>query len=391
MWCSISRLPVCLSLAIVVMAGGILSVPHDALAQSAASEVATSTNGLGEINTTATPRQQAWLQASIDQRARLAEKLGDEGTRVFAKAKGYESIFDGTKRALAQGPDQVYRGAAGVVHVFESKGGSGQLGYAYGYAQGTPEWAVESAQQVLRSSKATPAEKLGAEAVLQAAAKGKLQVHVVRTSHVLGEPSLAVLEQSLRSTERSASLARTAINNLARVSVQGTDDVARGIKSAARVAAASSPALKTTAKAAVVVGVAVDATLRVNDGIETEHQFATGKISQEEREVAHAKNAAGMVGGWTGAFAGAKVGAAGGGAAGSFVAPGAGTAVGAAVGGAAGGVAGYFAGEAAAETAAEWVTEKVHASGSTIKDSTKEAWDWTTRKCSSGWETIAGK
>ncbi|HET6880803.1 MAG TPA: hypothetical protein VFI31_11650 [Pirellulales bacterium] len=310
---------------------------------------------------------------------RAAEKLGDSGIRYLANELGYKPIFDGAKRGLAQGPDQVYRGADGVVHAFEAKGGSSQLGRAYGYAQGTPEWAVESAKQVLRSAKATPAERLGSEAILRAAAKGKLEVHVVRTSHDIGP----VIEQTLRSTERSAKMAQTALSDLAKAAAQGADDVARGVSKVTK-ATASTAALKTTAKAAVVIGVAVDGTLRVEDAMKTEEQFARGEISQQQREVAHTKNAAGMAGGWAGAVAGAKIGGAAGAAAGSLIAPGPGTPIGAAVGGVAGGVAGYFGGEAAAEATAEWLTDQIHASGTTIKESAGDAWDWTTRMYRNG-------
>ncbi|HEV3023392.1 MAG TPA: hypothetical protein VGX76_13035 [Pirellulales bacterium] len=119
----------------------------------------------------------------------------------------------------------------------------------------------------------------------------------------------------------------------------------------------------------------VDIGRRVEDGIETERLFAEREISHEQREVAHAKNVAGMAGDWGGAFLGAKLCAAGGGAAGSFVAPGPGTAIGAVLGGAAGGVAGYLGGEAAAEATAECVTENIHASGTTITESANSAWE----------------
>ncbi|HEV3004982.1 MAG TPA: hypothetical protein VGX78_11000, partial [Pirellulales bacterium] len=323
-----------------------------------------------------TPRQQAWLRASIDQRVRLAEQLGDEGARAFARAKGWKPIFDGTRRALAFGPDQAYEDAQGVVHLLEAKGGTSRLGNAYGYAQGTPEWAVESAKRVLRSTKATPTETATAEAILRGAATGKLEIHVIRTSHVLGEPTAAVLEQSLRSTNEAATIATTAIEDLATVasrasddlarvvaggaerqapkiartviedaaavSARASDDVARAVAGGSDAVAGGSAALNTLGKAALIVGVTVDGGLRIKDGMETERQFAEGEISHEQREVAHAKNAAGMAGGWGGAFFGAKLGAAGGGAAGSCVAPGPGTAIGAVLGGAAGGVAGYL-------------------------------------------------
>jgi len=360
-------------------------------AQAVVPEVAAQTGGSATASAAGTPRQQAWLKASIDQRARLAEQLGDEGARAFANAKGWKPIFDGTRRAFAVGPDQAYQGAGGVVHVLEAKGGNSRLGNGYGHAQGTPEWAVESAKRVLRAAKVTPAERTAAEAILRAADKGRLEVHVIRTSHVLGEPRAAVLEQSLRSAKPVARIARAALKDLTKTSVQASDDVARAVTGGAEAVASGSTTLKTIGKAAVGIGVAVDGVLRVGDGIETERQFADGAISQEQREVAHAKNVAGMAGGWGGAVAGAKLGAAAGGTAGSMIAPGPGTAIGAAVGGTAGGVAGYIGGEAVAEATAEWVADEVHASGTTISEAAGNAWNWTAGHCRSGWQAVFGE
>lgn len=315
--------------------------------------------------TAGTARQQQWIKATVDQRVKLAEQLGDEGARTFAKAKGWSPVFDGKVRGVVQGPDQVYRAIDGTVHVIEAKGGSGQLGRGYGYAQGSSEWAVESAKRVLLNPAATEAERGGAVSVLEGAAKGNLQVHVVRTSHVLGEPTAAVLEQTVKSSGDTAKLAASALDDLGRKSAQIADDVVRASDDAVRVANNGGRMLRTAAKAAVPIAVAVDGGLRISDGIETERQFQAGEISQQQREVAHAKNAAGMAGGWGGALVGAKLGALGGGAAGTVVAPGPGTAVGGVVGGIAGGVAGYLGGETAAEAASEWAVDSVHAAETT--------------------------
>lgn len=328
-------------------------------------------------------RQQAWLKATVDQRVKLAEQLGDEGARTFAKAKAWTPVFDGTGRGLVQGPDQVYRASDGMVHVIEAKGGSGQLGHAYGHPQGSSEWAVEAAKKVLRHSSATEAERRGAALILDAAAKDKLQVHVVRTSHVLGEPTAAVLEQTVKCSDDAARLAQAALDDIARVVAAGIDDAALATDDVARAAAEGSTVAKTVAKVALPVAVAVDTGLRVRDGVETEQRFAAGEITSQQREVAHARNAAGMAGGWAGAWAGAELGAAGGAAAGTAVAPGPGTAIGGVVGGVAGGVAGYFGGEAAAAAAAEWAVDKVHAAGTSVSESAnsaaggvQRAWNW---------------
>jgi hypothetical protein len=52
----------------------------------------------------------------------------------------------------------------------------------------------------------------------------------------------------------------------------------------------------------VPVGIALDAGMRVVDGVETERRFEAGEISHHERAVAHGRNAAGMVGGMAAAL-----------------------------------------------------------------------------------------
>jgi hypothetical protein len=284
--------------------------------------------------------------------------------------------MDGTKRGIPQGIDQVYRGSNGLIHAIEAKGGTSQLGHAYGHPQGSSEWAVESGKRVLRSPNATAAEKAGAEAVLQAAAKRKLCVHVIRTSHVLGEPTAAVLQQSVQTSGAASNLAKTAVDGMGKMVAESGDEIARAAKGSGTIT-------KTVTKGAVVVGVVVDAGFRVNEGIATERRFESGEISVQQREVAHAKNLAGMAGGWGGAVAGAKLGAVGGGAAGSCVAPGPGTAVGGVAGGVAGGIVGYVGGEAAAESAAEWTVNAVHATGTTIGKTAQSAWSATSNAAQS--------
>ena len=104
-----------------------------------------------------TPRQQTWLRATPEERVGLAEKLGEGGARAFARQRGWQPLFDGTTRTLTQGRDQVWRSADGVIHVIEAKGGGSRLNNAYGYRQGTPEWAVRSAARVCGSPWATQA------------------------------------------------------------------------------------------------------------------------------------------------------------------------------------------------------------------------------------------
>jgi hypothetical protein len=319
----------------------------------------------------------------------IAESLGEDGARAFARSRSLNPLLDGTERSLPQGLDQVYTAADGTVHVVEAKGGGSPLGRAYGFEQGTSEWAVESAKRVATSGKAGAAEKAAAEAVLKAATQSRLEVHVIRTRHVLGEPTAAVLERSMRSTADAAKRAASALDDLARSATAGTraatsgsKAVAVATKGAAAGASTATKVLGTVAKGTVVVGVAADVGVRVHTGAEIERRFARGELDQEAREVAHAKNTAGMVGGWAGAWAGMELGAMGGGAVGTACG-GVGAPIGAAAGGLVGGVAGYFGGEAATEAAAEWAVHQVHAAGTTITGAARTASSSTARAADS--------
>jgi hypothetical protein len=116
----------------------------------------------------------------------------------------------------------------------------------------------------------------------------------------------------------------------------------------------------------VVVGVAVDAGFRVNDAVTVEKRFAAGAITQQQREVEHATNAAGFAGGWGGAIGGAKAGAAVGGMIGGPW--------GAGIGAVAGGIGGYVGGEAATEAAVEWSMNRLHHAGTTVRGTWNRMW-----------------
>lgn len=323
-------------------------------AQQLAPSAAVATSSAIE-QTGPTLRQRQYLGASDQQRVRIAEEIGEEGARAFAKSKGWTAISDGTKKGIAQGVDQVYRDPDGFVHAVEAKGGTSQPKRFHGHMQGSPEHAVEASKNVLKNPNASATQKAGAKAVIEAAAKGTLRTHVIQTSHVLGEPAAAVLKQTAKTTPAAQALAKAALKG-------GKSAAAVGGRAASKVIKVAGP-----------VGAVVDAGFRVNDGMEIEKQFQEGLISEQEREVEHAANAAGMVGGWGGALAGAKLGGIGGGAAGSCVAPGPGTVIGGTAGAVAGGVAGYIGGEAAAEAAAEWSVNKVHAAGSSVQGAANQA------------------
>ena len=236
-----------------------------------------------------TRRQLNWINASLQQRIRLAETLGEKGTRDIARLKGLRPLLDGLKRTLPQGPDQVYRGLDGMIHVFEAKGGSSQLGHAYGYPQGSPEWAVKSAERMLRSSKASVAERRAAKAIIEAAAKGKLKVSVVRVSHVLGEPTSTVVQQSVNCTDEATRLAKSSLDDLGRAATRTTDDLARaGLQSCDDVVRAGSNLADDAVRVGAVtklirspgVGAGV-VTFAVDSGISV-YQYLDGDINKSE-------------------------------------------------------------------------------------------------------------
>jgi len=135
--------------------------------------------------------------------------------------------------------------------------------------------------------------------------------------------------------------------------VRAGDDFLRSADDVARASSGAPSAIAGASAVLVPVGIALDVGMRVVDGVETERKFEAGEISRRERDVAHGRNAAGMVGGMAGAYGGAEAGAAGGATIGTFFCPGIGTAIGGFVGGLAGGIGGYFAGDAVAAAGAE--------------------------------------
>lgn len=350
----------CFLLTVAGMAAALPGTDRISTAQEAVAAVAAPSLSKSRATQPGTPRQQQWRSATPEQRVRMAEAIGEEGARHFAKARGWEPILDGTQKTLPQGLDQVYRGADGTVHVVEAKGGDSQTGHAYGHRQGSSAWAVEAAKRTLRSTKASSPEKRAAQTVLEAAAGGQLQVHVLSTGHVLGEPTATVLRQTERVSEEVARAARAAMDDLVRASGGSVEGAARSVPQAAG-ASARGAALKVVVKGTAVAGLTVDAAVHIRDALEIERQYAAGAISPQEREMAHARNVAGMTGGWAGAAAGAKLGAASGGTVGSFIAPGPGSAIGGVVGAVGGAIAGYFGGHAAGEAAAAWAVDKFHA------------------------------
>lgn len=326
-----------------------------------------------------------WIKASPIERVKLAEQIGEAGAARFAETKGWKNILNAQNKAIRQGFDQVYTSGE-IVQIVEAKGGTSPLQAGYGYKQGSSEWAVEAAKKTLQNHAASSSEKGAARLVLEAAAKKNLRVWTIRTPHLLGKPGAPVIESVVKCSEKAARLAvdYLAVYNKAAKSLAKAAEPAvaapasitsaatspavksaEGTKAASASKAIPQPLSKTTkvaknlskgGKALGVVGAAADAGIRAYAAKETEEDYQAGKITRQERNLTHAKNGAGLVGGWGGAALGAKGGAAFGATIGSVV-PGPGTAVGGFLGGAVGAVGGYFCGEAAAEKGVSSIME----------------------------------
>lgn len=398
------------------------------------------------------PDQVEWLKATPEERIRIAERIGEKGAARWAEEQGWQRLT--VNKTIPQGVDQIYRAPEGTVHVIEAKGGTSPLGRGYGYAQGTSEWAVEAVKRMLRDPNIDPATREACEEVLKAAAEKRLKVAVVRTPHVLGKPGVTIVEQIVDCSDEAARVAKEALDafrkggavagastktrpnsgnkaggtstgqpekpNSANTKPAGTTKP-KGGKATAAAAESTlvasrppvtnprspiidppfpiprAPRASLLLKGVAVAGAVADGYGRVSDVMETEARYSRGEITEQEREIAHAKNAAGCVGGWGGAWIVAKLGGEIGGAAGSCVAPGPGTVIGGTVGAMVGGVAGYFGGEEAAKLAAECAMQAVHSSGTTAAEWGYRRWEgvehfgrWTYRKAADAWHWVTG-
>lgn len=121
----------------------------------------------------------------------------------------------------------------------------------------------------------------------------------------------------------------------------------------------------------------------------TEIKFEAGDISQQEREVQHARSGGRIGGGIVGAGLGAKAGAGVGGAIGSFGGP-LGIAIGSGVGGVAGGIGGALGGEKVVADIAQSATHALHNAGYGVAESASNAWNWTKKRGTSTWAWATG-
>lgn len=306
--------------------GGVFGNSRQAIASSAPT-VSVAEPGV-QTKSGPTPSQKAWLKAADYQRIKIAEQIGEIGARQLSESNGWITLLEEGHNIFPQGPDQIYQGQDGTVHVVEAKGGSSQLGHAYGYRQGTPEWAVKSAERLVKSKTATEPERWAAKQVLEAAAKGKLEVHVIRTPHVLGEAMKPTLVQSLKCTEQASQLAVSSLDRmtiesslnvtkssvtpvegqLPKVGVLPRSTVSRSYPKTGRgslISRGLQTAGKTTGEWLGRAGIVA---LIVTEGYLV-HGIATGRMTNREFVTAQSGVLGGAGGAWAGAEGGAALGA----------------------------------------------------------------------------------
>ncbi|MBQ2621474.1 MAG: hypothetical protein IJF84_09080 [Thermoguttaceae bacterium] len=136
----------------------------------------------------------------------ISEEIGERGAKDFARNRGWEPILTKAEKSTGhpQGFDQVWKGVDGKIHVIEAKGGESRPSGN----QGTSKWCVEAAEKTLKNHAATEAEKSAARTVLEAASKGKLDIYVVRTSHVQGAAGNTICKSVEECTEEATRLAK---------------------------------------------------------------------------------------------------------------------------------------------------------------------------------------
>ncbi len=312
--------------------------------------------------------QQLWAEASDQERKTIAERIGEEGGEQIAKQKGWKPILTQQDKTWRLGPDQVYRDQKGTIHVIEAKGGSSKPKKAYGYSQGTPEWAVESAKRGLKSPSSSPAEKRAYAEVTRAAREGKLVVHVVQTPHVRGKAGVPRILSSTPVTKGARRLAKAF-----RIPKTSMDPTRRPQNLAGN--PKRLPFFSKSAKLGQRFGAlakVADVATYVVDTIEIEIDYEAKRITKDERTILHVKSAGKRVGGWTGAELGSKIGAQLGTNVGARFGP-VGAGIGGAVGCLAGGIGGYYAGEAAVQEVVDYADELIVESLTAVREGAEKA------------------
>lgn len=172
---------------------------------------------------------------------------------------------------------------------------------------------------------------------------------------------------------------------LAKISVNAVDHVDDATKALPTIAKHS----RRLVRAVPVVAAGFEAVQGYAEISTTETQFASGQISNQQREVQHARTAGRIGGGIAGAAVGAKTLATFGGMVGSVGGP-VGTGVGIGVGGLVGGIGGAIGGEKILSAGAEAATNALHSAGYGISASASVAWGWTRNGVNSAWNWVTG-
>lgn len=162
----------------------------------------------------ATQKQQVYLGASLNERIRISEEIGEAGAEAFARSKGLSPLLLESQKSNIHGPDQIWTDSRGRIYVIEAKGGTGALKTGYGFTQGSAEYAVAASKELLKRAGSSAAERAGAAAVLKAALEGRMTVWVVRTPHSLGEPLGSILEKEAGCSKAVEGLARAAAKEM---------------------------------------------------------------------------------------------------------------------------------------------------------------------------------
>ena len=134
-------------------------------------------------------RSDRYLLASLGERKRIAERIGEDGVAKYAAQEKWKTLLDPRDRKMRTGPDSVYWNRKdGKLIVAEAKGGSSEPKQTYKSRQGTNANTIRSADGLLGRSGASRTQKLQSARILIAASRGQLSTVVVKTPHVLGTP-----------------------------------------------------------------------------------------------------------------------------------------------------------------------------------------------------------
>ncbi len=316
-----------------------------------------------------TDKRSQWIYATLDERQRLAEQIGEEGARAYCKARGWEEILG--PGGYRQGYDQVWRDPKrDLLFTVEAKGGNSPVPPH----QKEIEWVIKKAEDIAFSQYSSPWEKRTAVKVLEYASKGRLRHLVIRTTHSHGTPGVPKVEHVATVTGSEQQKAWAAVVRARPVLrkyfsyFSGAEEAAEGSVGATRAARRAGRVLGTFADEAAeaaagaygvsrstayggtaarhadeaaeaatqvsrVIGrvgrvvesacgpvsVGIEVVVGSYEAYQREKAYRQGRISNDERWRGHVGQATGTAGGIGGAIYGAAAGAAVGGPVGAVI------------------------------------------------------------------------